>query len=156
GAMRAYLLLAYDLYTLGHHSALQDRLLHRLRNADQYQGARHELFAAATCIRAGFDIQHEDETDRSSGHVEFVAVHRRTGARICIEAKSKRSKGVLGWPGDREPEDKVRVRIGQLVNDALSKPRKHPLVIFVDLNLPPGAPAPRTEAWFKAVTGHLL
>ena len=51
GAMRAYMLLAFDLYALQHHSALQDRLVHRLRHRDQYQAVRHELFAAATCIR---------------------------------------------------------------------------------------------------------
>lgn len=53
GAMRAYLLLAYDLYTLQNHGLLEARLLHRLRHKDQYQGARHELFAAATWVRTG-------------------------------------------------------------------------------------------------------
>src|SRR4029077_21278434 len=73
GAMRAYLLLAFDLYALQHHSALQDRLVHRLRHRDQYQRARHELFAATTCIRAGFDIEYEDESDWSCKHMEFTA-----------------------------------------------------------------------------------
>jgi len=96
GAMRAYLLLAYDLYILQHHGLLEARLLHRLRHKDQYQGARHELFAAATCIRAGFDIKYEDESDRSSMHTEFAATHRQTGLSICVEAKSKHRAGVLG------------------------------------------------------------
>lgn len=156
GAMRAYLLLAYDLYTLNHHRALQDRLVHRLRNADQYQGARHELFAAATCIRAGFDIEHEDESDGSSKHTEFTAVHRRTGAHISVEAKSRHRKGVLGEPGVRVPDDRVRVRIGHLVNEALKKPRLHPFVIFVDLNLPPNSPAPLSREWYKTVADPLL
>ena len=88
GAMRAYMLLAFDLYALQHHTSLQDRLVHRLRNPDQYQGARHELFVAATCIRAGFDIEYEDETDRSVGHVEFTATHRHSGV-----ASASRSAG---------------------------------------------------------------
>lgn len=41
GAMRAYMLLAYDLYILQHHDLLEERLIHRLRNKDQYQGTRH-------------------------------------------------------------------------------------------------------------------
>jgi len=33
------------------------------QNADQFQGARHELFAEATCLRAGSILNMEDETD---------------------------------------------------------------------------------------------
>jgi hypothetical protein len=156
GSMRAYILLAYDLYTLNHHNALQSRLVQRLRHPDQYQGARHELFAAATCIRAGYNIDHEDESDGSRKHAEFSSVHRRTGARICVEVKSKHRKGVLGMAGDRLPDDSVCVRIGHLVNEALKKPRKHPFVIFLDLNLPPRSPAPRSDEWFGKVVDPLL
>jgi hypothetical protein len=156
GAMRAYLLLAYDLYTLHRHSALQDRLVCRLRNSSQYQGARHELFAAATCIRAGFDIEHEDELDGASKHAEFTAVHLRTGARFSVEAKSRHRKGVLGEVGAREPDTWVRIRVGHLVNEALKKPRKHPFVIFLDLNLPPSSLAPGTEQWFRKVIDRQL
>ncbi len=122
GAMRAYMLLAYDLYILQHHGLLEARLLHRLQHKDQYQGARHELFAAATCVRAGFDIEYEDESDGSSKHTEFTAKHRQTGVRICVEAKSKHRPGVLGRAGDRVDDDEVRTRLGGLINDALKKP----------------------------------
>jgi len=57
GMMAAYLSLAYDLYTLRHHMALQEEVVRRLKISDQFQGARHELFVAATCIRAGFNIK---------------------------------------------------------------------------------------------------
>lgn len=156
GAMRAYLLLALDLYALQHHDVLQDRLLHRLRDRDQYQGARHELFAAATCIRAGFDIEHENEVDRSSRHVEFTATHRQTGMNLSVEAKSKHRAGVLGRPGAREPHDEVRTRLGRLINDALGKPRKHPLVLFLNLNLPPNVPAPGSPGWIDHYAGPLV
>jgi len=122
GAMRAYLLLAFDLYALKHHSSLQERMLHRLRNRDQYQGARHEMFAAATCIRAAFDIEHEDETDGSSGHVEFTATHRHTKKAFSVEAKSKHRSGVLGLKGDRKPVEEPDKRLRNLVNDATGKP----------------------------------
>jgi hypothetical protein len=147
GAMRAYLLLAFDLYALQHHSALQDQLVRRLRHRDQYQGARHELFAAATCIRAGFDIEYEDESDRSRKHTEFTATHRQTGVRICVEAKSRHRSGVLGMTGKREPDDELRTRLGGLINDALKKPHRHPLAIFLDLNLPPNSPSHLSTEW---------
>ena len=156
GFMRAYSLLAYDLYILQHHGLLQDRLLHRLRNKDQYQGARHELFAAATCVRAGFDIDYEDESDRSTKHTEFIATHRQTGMKICIEAKSKHRAGVLGMEGDRAADDEVRTRLGGLINDALQKPHNHPLIIFLDLNLPPTSPACDTPEWLQRFVDPLL
>jgi hypothetical protein len=156
GAMRAYLLLAYDLYILQHHGLLEARLLHRLRNKDQYQGARHELFAAATCVRAGFNIEYEDESDGSTRHTEFSATHRQTGVSICVEAKSKHRSGVLGREGDRVADDEVRAQLGRLINDAVKKPHKHPLVIFLDLNLPPGLLAHGTPEWFKRFADPIL
>jgi SEC-C motif-containing protein len=156
GAMRAYSLLAYDLYILQHHRLLEARLLHRLRHKDQYQGARHELFAAATFVRAGFDIDYEDESDGSSKHTEFTATHPQTGFRLCVEAKSKHRRGVLGMKGDRDPVDATRTRLGKLINDALKKPHKHPLAIFLDLNLPPASPAHGTAEWFEKFADPIL
>lgn len=156
GAMRAYMLLAFDLYALQHHCSLQDRPVQRLRHPDQYQGARHELFAAATCIRAGFDIEYEDESDRSSKHTEFTATHRQTGVSICVEAKSKHRPSILGMKGDRVADVELRTRLGGLINDALKKPHKHPLAIFLDLNLPPASPTHGTTEWFKTFTEPIL
>lgn len=157
GSMRAYTLLAYDLYVLQHHGLLEKRLLQRLRHKDQYQGARHELFAAATCVRAGFDIEYEDETDQSTKHTEFTATHRQTGFRLCVEAKSKHRSGVLGMGGDRVADDQIRNRLGGLINDAVNKPRKHPLAIFLDLNLPPESPVPtNTLEWLERFARPIL
>ena len=156
GAMRAYMLLAYDLYILQHHGLLEARLLHRLRHRDQYQGARHELFAAATCVRAGFDIKYEDESDRSNKHTEFSATHRTTRVSICVEAKSKHRPGILGMEGSRVADEEIRTRLGGLLNDALKKPHKHPLAVFLDLNLPPTSPAHGTSEWFKRFADPIL
>jgi hypothetical protein len=156
GAMRAYFLLAYDLYILQHHGFLEEGLLQRLRHKDQYQGARHELFAAATCVRAGFDIEYEDESDGASRHTEFTAVNRQSGRRLSVEAKSKHRSGVLGMTGDREPDESVRTRLGRLINDALKKPRKHLFAIFLDLNLPPASPAHGTPQWFTMFADPIL
>lgn len=150
GFVAAYFAFAYDLYVVADNGRLDGHLLTRLKHPDQFQGARHELFAEATCLRAGFTVeQHEDEKDRSSKHAEFTAIHKQTGQRISVEAKSKHRPGVLGRPGRPEPPEKVSLRFGALINDAIRKNPPHPLVIFVDTNLPP-APA---EALFRMLPG---
>ena len=103
---------------------------------DQFQGARHEVFAQATCIRAGFRIEYENESDRSSRHAEFVATHIATGQQISVEAKSKHRPGVLGRPGATETSDNVNPRFGYLLRDAVAKNTPHPLVVFMDMNMP--------------------
>jgi hypothetical protein len=136
GSMAAYILLSYDLYILQHHAAIQKDVIQRLKNKDQFQGARYELFVAATCIKAGFDLQYEDEKDRNRKHVEFIGTHKVTGQKICVEAKSRHRQGVLGQPGKKEDKNQIKVRIGRLLNEALKKEHNHPLVVFIDLNIP--------------------
>ncbi len=41
GALKAYIHLAYDLYILRHHSAIQKDVIKRLKHNDQLQGARY-------------------------------------------------------------------------------------------------------------------
>lgn len=136
GPMLGYFTFAYDLFTVQDNGRLDARLIERLKNCDQFQGARHELFAEATCLRAGFAIEHEDETDGSTRHAEFTATHVNTGQKVSVEAKSKHRPGVLGFPGALEPEGQHNLNVGQLLNDAIRKDTAHPLVVFLDLNLP--------------------
>jgi hypothetical protein len=137
GFAAAYFAFAYDLYLVDHNGQLEENLLQRLKHHDQFQGARHELFAEATCLRAGFEIQREDERDGSVRHAEFTATHKQTGQRLSVEAKSKHRPGVLGHPGTPQDDDEVNIRFGTLLNDAIAKNPPHPLVIFLDANLPP-------------------
>lgn len=136
GPMLGYFTFAYDLFTVQDNGRLDARLIERLKNCDQFQGARHELFAEATCLRAGFSIEHEDETDGSTRHAEFTATHKATGQKVSVEAKSKHRPGVLGFPGARQAEGEHNLNVGQLLNDAIRKDTAHPLVVFFDLNLP--------------------
>jgi SEC-C motif len=136
GQIAAYMTFAYDLYVVDRNLTLDERFLERLKNSGQFQGARHELFAEATCLRAGFKIKREDETDGSSRHAEFTATHEVTGEQISVEAKSKHRQGVLGRPGVRESDHQLNLRIGKLLNDAAAKDTKYPLVVFLDLNMP--------------------
>jgi hypothetical protein len=137
GSLGALLLLAYDLYVLRHHTALQEEVVRRLKNRDQFQGARYELQVAATFIRAAFDINYEDESDSSRKHPEFVATRKTTGEVVAVEAKTRHRRGVLGFQGDREPDERLKAGIGGLLSKAFSKPTAFPYAIFVDLNLPP-------------------
>lgn len=67
---------AYDLYTLEHHGLLSERLVTRLKQPGLFQGARYETFVAAACIRVGFNVELEDESDPSTTHCEFTVTHR--------------------------------------------------------------------------------
>lgn len=146
GFMAAYLAFAYDLYTVADNGSLDDVLIHRLKNTDQFQGARHELFAEATCLRAGYTIEREDERDGTRRHAEFTARHIATGQLISVEAKSRHRPGILGQPGTPPPLEGFNLRFGELVNDALAKHPPHPLVVFIDTNLPTSV-ADRLYIW---------
>ena len=127
GSMAAYLMFALNLFLIEDNSRFDDDLLRRLRDTQQFQGARHEVFAEATCLRAGFSIEHENEQDRTTRHAEFTARHKVTGQLISVEAKSRHRRGVLGQPGNPQPYQKLSLRFGSLLNDAIAKNPKHPL-----------------------------
>src|SRR5271157_1332883 len=95
GALAAYTCFAYDLYVVADNGGLDDEFLQRLKNRELFQGARHELFAEATCYRAGFTVQHENEKDGSTRHAEFTVRHAATGQLLSVEAKSSHRAGVL-------------------------------------------------------------
>jgi hypothetical protein len=130
-----YFTLAYDLYVIEQNSNLDDLFLKRLRHREQFQGARHELFAEATCLRAGFAIERENETDRNQRHAEFTAVHKATGTKVSVEAKSKHRAGVLGRPHTQRVGEDNGLKFAKLINEAARKEPPHPLVIFLDTNL---------------------
>ncbi len=146
GASAAYINLAYDLYVLKHHTSLLESVVNRLKHADQFQGARYELLVAASCIRAGFDLTHEDETDGNKRHPEFLATHRMTGQRIWIEAKSRHRPGVLGRSGPFDPTV-VRAGVNGLLRDAADKAPNGSYAVFVDVNLPVSSENIFTNAW---------
>ena len=106
--MLGYFTFAYDLFTVQDNGRLDARLIERLKNCDQFQGARHELFAEATCLRAGFSIEHEDETDGLTRHAEFTATHKASGQRVSVEAKSKHRPAYSAFQEhDRQKENTI-------------------------------------------------
>jgi len=134
GLSLSYLSFAFSLFAIEDSRRLDAQLLARLKHPELFQGAFHEVFAESTCLRAGFQIEREDENDRETRHAEFTAVHKDTGEQFSVEAKSKHYSGVLGRPGERK--EKLKLHYGHLVNEAVAKNPKHPLVIFLDTNLP--------------------
>jgi hypothetical protein len=117
GAVAAYMNLAYDLYALQHNVDLQEKLIERLRNVDNFRGALYEVQVAAQLVRAGFTLAFENEDDRTSTHCEFTATNTLTGKKFSVEAKTSTS--------DRIIRPLVR---------ALKKAADHNRVIFIGLN----------------------
>lgn len=129
GASSAYYRLAYNLYLIAHNNTdIQTRLVSRLKNQDNFQGAFFETQVAAWLIRAGFELEFEDETNTSTSHCEFTATFSTAGEKYSVEAKS-RSLGLDGKAPQRLP-------VGRQLRKALRKNAKHQRLVFIDLNRP--------------------
>jgi hypothetical protein len=135
GVMACYYGVAYGLYLLDHNVELQERMLKRLKDPGQFQGAYYELMIANALIRAGFELTLEDETDGDTKHCEFAAVSKATGKKYWIEAKMRAVVGQLGRTaadGTTRPNP-ISHMIPHL-NGALAKPAADERMIFIDLN----------------------
>lgn len=138
GATYCYLGLAYNLYLIKHNVELQNLLVARLKNIKQFQGAYYELIVANCLIRAGFEIELEDETDGSAKHCEFSAKSPSTGKKYWVEAKMRSSAGFLGKSKlDSAKRTDPTSQISKHVNEALKKPAPDKRLIFVDVNAGP-------------------
>lgn len=137
GPTQAYLSLAYDLFVVADNARLETEVLKRLSDRIKFQSARYELFVAATMIRAGFEIDFEDESDNSTSHPEFIAKHKFSDAVVAVEAKVRERRGVLGMAAARreDPND-IKLSIDHLIV-AAEKKTPWPLIVFIDANMPP-------------------
>jgi hypothetical protein len=143
GAIAAYYGLAYGLYLLDHNVELQQRLVKRLKNTGNFQGAYFEVLVASALIRSGFDLFLEDEENRSSKHCEFYAVNRQSGKRYSVEVKTRAVAGVLGKSEkDGTTDANPLSEFIPHLNSALSKPSTDQRLIFIDLNAEPEAELP--------------
>lgn len=138
GAIYCYLGLAYNLYLLDHNVELQARLVARLKDIKQFQGAYYELIVANCLIRAGFELVLEDEADRSTKHCEFAARSKTTGKRYWIEAKMRSVPGILGkTEQDGSASSDPTSRLSKHLSEALKKPAPDERIVFIDLNTDP-------------------
>jgi hypothetical protein len=127
GAVSAYNRLAYNLYLIAHNGKdIQTRLIARLRNKDNFQGAFFETQVAAWLIKAGFELEYEDESDRKSKHCEFTATYTATGEKYSVEAKSR----------EIEFANASRPKVGRKLYEALEKKADNKRLIFLNLNKP--------------------
>jgi hypothetical protein len=137
GAAAAYYGLAYSLYLLAHNAELQEVLIKRLKNPEQFHGAYYETLVASWFILAGFELSLENESDSSHTHCEFTALHKASGKRYSVEAKS------------RAP-NKDHLDVGNQLVKALRKEAAHPRVVMIDVNVP-FDPAMTEEVWERDV-----
>ncbi len=117
GAAAAYTWLSYNLYLIAHNVALQQSLINRLRDPKQFPGAYYETYVAAIFIKAGFILEFEDESDKSTSHCEFTATHKKTGKKYSVEAKLRHRKSLF-CP---DASNNFNLRIGTPLHKALEK-----------------------------------
>jgi hypothetical protein len=156
GIVACYLGLAYNLYLLAHNGELQKRLIERLKVPDQFQGAYYELIVANLLIRAGFELELEDEADGTSKHCEFSARSRRTGKKYWVEAKMRSVVGQLGkTAADGTTSTNPLGRLIPQLNDAFKKPAADERLIFIDLNAEMTANPEGKPLWIEAAARRL-
>jgi SEC-C motif len=150
GWVQYFISLAWDIGTLIHATQLPDALVARLRDYDQFQGARYEVAVAAVFARLDFEIEFlDDNAMRDKPHPEFVATHRPSGFRVAVEAKSRHRPGVLN---DRRVPDDVAIAVGgdvqRLLGKAIPKAMERtPFLIFLEVNAPSVVKSDRENRW---------
>lgn len=122
----AFIHFCWDLFTVADNVGVQTALLRRLQKTSLYQGARYEVFVAASLVRAGFTIEFEREDDPTRKHCEFTATSKLTGKLFSVEAKSRH----------RANHDNIKAGISRLTKKALGKQADHERITFIDVNLP--------------------
>lgn len=90
------------------------------------RSAFYETQVAAWLIKAGFELEFEDESDRTVKHCEFTAIYTATGEKYSVEAKSR----------EIETTNSSRAKVGRKLYQALEKEANYKRLIFLDLNKP--------------------
>lgn len=148
GTTLAFRSVAYDIFCMIQAINLPEKLIERLRHPDQFEGARYELWVAATLARAGFSIEFADEDDRSSKHGEGIATHKESGKKYWIEAKRKHRPY---FDYLQALIDKVVLKVdARLVAAAMQKPADDERLIFIDVNRPPWERSDTDAPWISA------
>lgn len=158
GNTQALLSLAFDVWILSHKGYLRDEWLNRLRNRNEYQGVRYEIGVASMFVRLGCELEFYDndrieEDGNPPKRAEFIAVHKESGNRVAVEAKSRQVHGVLHTPGTLNYRKAIKGDINNLYKKALLKETDGlPLVIFIEVNSPAEAgQAVQESQWFADI-----
>jgi hypothetical protein len=62
---------------------------------------------------------------------------------------------LLGFPGERENPDEIKIGIERLLHDALRKKADHERLIFLDVNVPGGKPFSDASHWLNETIDSL-
>ena len=143
GAMLGFLGLAYDLYLTEHNIELPTKLIARLKNKDQFEGALYEAYVVGRFAKAGFHIEFENEDDPNSSHNEFIATHKITGRKFSVEAKA------VSMHSSRAGKSEKPVPIRDKIYGALKKQSDHPRIVFIEISRFGGETEARESAWMK-------
>lgn len=130
GAVIALLRLSYNLYLLAHNVELQSRLINRLKQIEQFQGAYYETFVVSYLIYSGFYVAIENEKDGSIKHHDYIATAKETGIKYAVEVKMCSRKNILGAIQGNETAKTV----GDHLYKALLKPTDKKRIIFIEMN----------------------
>ena len=130
GAVAALLRLSYNLYLLAHNVELQSRLITRLKQIEQFQGAYYETYVVSYLIYSGFEIAIEDEKNGSTKHHDYIATIKETGVKYAVEVKMCSRKNILGALHGNESFKTV----GDQLYKALLKPTEKKRIVFIEMN----------------------
>lgn len=135
--MAYFFCICYDVYILRHHQKLQEKLINRIKgNPIGFLGARYEMLVIATFIRADFSIAFENEDDRSSSHVEFIATDNINGQQFAIECKTLTRNGVTDFSWQKREFNIDKLKVSKRLTSALNKKPDLPYIVFYELNIP--------------------
>ncbi len=153
GAHRAFLNLAYNTYLIAHHSdpekadQIVDSFVWRLKSVrqDDFVGKLFETYASAVFLKAGFEVEYENERDGSDSHVEFVATYPETGKKFSVEVKTRNPQ----FGSDGPVDDVKRLRVGAKLKKALAKSANHMRIVFIEVNVPDVVTADYAGTWVE-------
>jgi hypothetical protein len=145
GAIQGFLNLAYYLYLCEHHGVLTEKMLQRLRNPGNFEGALYELYVTASFLKAGFLLELEDENDSTGSHHEFTATHSTSGQKFSVEARTRYSSSKRAGHNAHPP------RVKDKLCEALKKSALHERIVFIELNRAEYATDGMPPAWVKQI-----
>lgn len=156
GEVRELVALAADVYYLQLVNELPRKLVERLRSYEEFQGVRYEIAVAASLVRVGFEIEWI-KTQKGAKTHEFDAVHKFTGERISVEAKSRHRPGTLHQKGEIPDLASAKADIFGLYNEAMKQnPSDKPFGVFIDINVPHQHDLPVTaKTWVEDIMQKL-
>src|SRR6266446_2713635 len=131
GNVQALIVLADDIYQVEHALKTPRKIIKRMRDHQQFQGARYEILAASIFARCGLDVEFID--DKTKKMPEFFAERKGPRERLAVEAKSRHRPGILHVPGLPPEAVVLKGDVEHLLREALEQnPGDLPFFVLID------------------------